>query len=259
MKIPTKNKRGFVWLFKTGDSSNDSPVVYFKYAGTRAQHIPDDFLQGFNGILQVDGYGGYNNFRRSENVIVAGCASHARRKFADVLMLTPKQAQYAVIIINAFQELFTIEQLIKHKTNDQKQEYREQYALPIWKSMKEKCERFIQMDNINENTKSACNYLLQFYDELTVYVHHGHVDICNNSAERHIRPVACGRRNFGKCDTERGADALAIHYTLVETCKARGVNPYGYYCYLLKNIQYAKTQEDFEKLVPGCWGFENNN
>ncbi len=244
------SKKAYMWVFTTGRT--DKAVIVYQFAMSRAGINAEEFFVGFAGFLQSDGFSGYNKLGKSEDVTRVGCMSHARRKFVSIVKTTKTtgSAHYAVAVIA---KLYAIEAKIKEQNLDfqETKEYRLQYAKPIllefklWLTQKQK------QAPPKSTLGQAIYYFIEHFQALTVYLEHGFLDIDNNFGERCIRGFAVGRRNWLFMGNERGGDAAAVFFTLIESAKANGLNTYAYFRFLmteLPNIDPQNTESLFAML-----------
>ena len=242
----------WMWLIRGGPPQQ--PVVVFDYDASRSGAVPARLLEGFCGVLQTDGYAGYNAVCNSEHITRIGCWDHARRKFVDASKAAPigkhTKASKADVAIGKIRKLYLIEDRIQDLSPDQKQQQRQQLSQPL-------LEDFHQWLVANQNripkdslTYEAIRYALNQWPTLTGYCDDGRLHISNALAENAIRPFAVGRRNWLFADTARGAKASATCYSLIETAKANGLEPLSYIEYVLRRIGEADTVEKLEALLP---------
>jgi transposase len=244
----------WMWLIRGGPP--DQPAVIFEYDASRSGEVPARLLDGFRGVLQADGYAGYNQICASEGITRIGCWDHVRRKFVDASKAAPTQksnrnkASKADVAISKIRKLYLIEDCIRALPPEQKQHQRQQLSKPL-------LDDFHQWLQANQNripkdslTYEAIRYALNQWPTLTGYCEDGRLHISNALAENAIRPFAVGRRNWLFADTARGAKASATCYSLIETAKANGLEPLSYIEYVLRRIGEADTVEKLEALLP---------
>ena len=225
----------------------------FHYSPTRSQTVADQLLQGFSGTVQTDGYAGYVGVCVKNGLQHAGCWAHARRKFDEALKAQGKgqlkagKASKAIITI---QKLYRIEKLIAGLPPDEKQRARQQQAVPILNEMKEWLDTSLTQVPSTSLTGKALTYLANQWSTLTVYCEDGRIDIDNNAVERAIRPFVIGRNNWIFSDTVKGAKASANLYSLIETAKLNGLEPYRYLQHVFKELPKAQTLAEIEQLLP---------
>ena len=263
LKEPGRSATSDKWMWLTRGGPPDQPSVLFEYDPSRSKEVPLRLLEGFNGALQTDGYAGYNAVVKKQKLQHAGCWDHARRKFdeaekaaskdlkANAKSRAPSKARMGLSLIN---KLYLVERQIQGKTAEEKIQTRQQESIPLLNTLKtwlEKNESRVSKEGL---TWKAISYTLNQWEKLTLYCEQGEIPISNILAENAIRPFCVGRRNWLFSDTPKGANASAIYYSLIETAKANGLEPYGYFKDMLKELPYAETMEDLEKLLP--WNFK---
>ena len=243
----------WMWLIRGGPPAQ--PVVLFEYAASRGEDVPARLLEGFAGVLQADGYSAYNAVCRDNKITRIGCWDPARRKFVEASKAAPAQKKGAKVskadvALGKIRKLYQIEDRIKDLSLDQKTELRQQLSRPVLDDLKtwlEDNSRRVPKDSL---TWKAIQYTLNQWELLIGYCEDGRLHISNALAENAIRPFAVGRRNWLFADTPRGAKASATCYSLIETAKANGLEPYAYLRQVLQHIAAAKTVEDIEALLP---------
>ena len=250
-KVATSDK--WMWLIRGGPP--DQPAVLFEYDASRSEDVPVRLLDGFAGVLQTDGYAGYNKVCRENAIIRIGCWDHARRKFVEASKAAPAKKKgdkvsKADVAIGKIRKLYVIEDKIKDFDDEQKAQKRQQLSRPLLAELKAWLEKNISRVPRDSLTHKAINYTLNQWDYLSGYCEDGKLRISNALAENAIRPFAVGRRNWLFSDTPRGARASATCYSLIATAKANGLEPYEYIRYVLEHIASAKTVEDIEALLP---------
>ena len=253
----------YMWVYCTGADSpaKDPPashkqtpgIVLYEYQNSRAGACPKDYLQGFDGYLQVDGYAGYEQTAAT----LAGCFAHARRKFTEAKKAQVKgKSGKADMALAMIQKLYRIETEIRHRTAQEKQPIRQEKSKPLLDQYK----RWLDKSALQVPPKSALGkaiaYNLRQWTKLVRYIEDGHISIDNNRAERAIKPFVIGRKNWLFSNTENGANASAVLYSLVETAKANGLIPFDYLKYLFEEL--PKAAGDIDYLLPWNIVPENN-
>lgn len=249
----------YMWVYCTGADSpphDKSPpdhdairrIVIYEYQNSRASVCPQNYLQGFKGYLQVDGYVGYEKVE----ALLVGCMSHARRKFMDAKKAQPKgKTGKADKAIATLQKLYRIEKDIKANVATEKYLIRQEKALPLLKDFK----RWLDQSALQVPPKTilgkAIGYTIRQWHKLTRYLDDGRLNIDNNRAERAIKPFVIGRKNWMFSYTANGANASAILYSLIETAKANGIIPFDYLNWLLNKL--PKNPENMDDLLPWMW------
>ncbi|WP_017446857.1 IS66 family transposase [Gayadomonas joobiniege] len=246
------------WMWVTRGGPPDKPTVLFEYDPSRAGEVPARLLNGFKGVLQVDGYAGYAKVCREEKLPRIGGMDHARRKFIEASRAAKPSAKKrkkgppskADVAIGYIRKLYVIENNIADLSAEEKYQARQTLALPILKTLKSWLEHNLSRVLKDSLTHKAISYMLNQWDELIGYCNYGYVNISNALAENAIRPFAVGRRNWLFADSARGAKASATCYSPIETAKANGIEPSSYIKYVLENIAQATTAETLEALLP---------
>jgi transposase len=256
----------YMWLYCCGtDSPNntvldteDSPIpniVLYDYQASRSGQCAVDFLAGYSGYLQVDGYQGY---AKTSATLVA-CMAHVRRKFveaeaahrgADRAKGKTGKANWA---LNHIQKLYRIETRIKEMSAQEKHLARQQEALPLLIELKDWLDKSVLTVPDKTALGMALAYALNQWPKLIRYIDDGNLSIDNNRAERAIKPFVIGRKNWLFSNTANGANASATLYSIVETAKANGLVPCDYLNYLLSEIPNLQPQANIDHLLP--WKF----
>lgn len=229
-----KKGNNYMWLYATAKTANHNICLY-DYQPSRSQKHPKEFLKGFGGFLQTDGYDGYNAV---ENITRVGCMAHARRKFNDVLKALPKDARVSDTktqeALNFFKKLYTIEGKCKDLTPEERFEVRQAESGPILDEFRQ----WLSETNALPKSKfgEAVKYAVKQWPNLTAYMKDGKVAIDNNLAERAIKNFVIGRKNYLFCKSPKGATASAISYSIIVTAKQNGLNPFEYLKYLFEQL-----------------------
>jgi transposase len=256
LKEPGKSATSDKWMWLIRGGPPDQPVVIFEYDASRSAEVPSRLLEGFSGSLQTDGYAGYNQVCRENDITRIGCWDHARRKFKDASKAMPVKQKHngkiskADIALSKISKLYAIEGNLKSMTPEHRYQQRQQLSLPILEDLKGWLEKNISKLPKDSLTYTAMYYTLNQWETLTGYCDNGHLRISNILAENAIRPLAIGRRNWLFSDTPKGAQGSATCYSLIETAKANGLEPYDYLHTVLKHIAAADTVEKLEALLP---------
>lgn len=242
----TAQSNSYMWLYRTGGDAT-MPIVLYDYQPDRKAKRPLEFLQGFSGYIHTDGYAGYHSL--PDNITVVGCWAHARRKFDEALKAVPekdRESSGAQRAKRYCDKLFDIERQLAKCTAAERVEKRQELAKPVLD------EFLLYLQSAKAAPKSgfgrAVHYTVEQWKYLERYLLDGRLEISNNRAERSIKPFVIGRKNFLFANTPRGAKASAIIYSIVETAKENGVNPYSYLTYIFKNAPNWDIHNDSEAL-----------
>jgi len=245
-------QKSYIWL---GVGMDKYSVVTMKYANNRSGTVPKEIFTGFSGYLQTDGYGGYNQVVKDEGITQLACWAHARRKFADIIKSgksDEKSKEYASEAIILIRKLYKIEKEIKDDPPDIKLTVRKEESLLIINTIRAWIDsNFFKSQQLGGAIAKAFVYLNNQFAKLQVYLEDGRLSIDNNKAENHVRPIALGRKNWLFATSVKGADAIANWYSIIETAKLNGLEPYFYLKYLLTKLPiYICDGRDIEELMP---------
>ena len=240
--------KSYIWLYRTsGDTENH--IVLYEYQPGRHAKYPMKFLETFDGYLHADGYDAYHKL--PENITVVGCWAHLRRKFDEALKILPENARTdspAKQGKRYCDQLFELERQFADLSADTRYEKRQDLAKPLLD------EFFEWAENLNVLPKSpigtAVGYARSQRKYLENYLQDGRLEISNNRAERSIKPFVIGRKNFLFANTPRGAKASAVMYSLIETAKENGLNPFEYLTYIFKLAPNLTAVDSAEQLLP---------
>ena len=243
--------KSYLWLQRGGPS--ELPVVLFHYDPGRGAEVAKDLLEGFAGYLQTDGYDGYNAAVADNDLIHVGCMAHARRKFSDAVKAQGKHKQrgQAHRGLHLVQKLYRVEKKARKLKPEKRQAHRDRYARPILDEMRSWLDQALPQVPPTSITGKALHYLHHEWPKLIRYLDDGRLEIDNNLAENAIRPFVIGRKNWLFSHSVRGVKASANLYSLIETAKANGLEPYAYLRYLFTELPKAETVDAIEALLPG--------
>lgn len=245
-------KKSYIWM---GVGMDRYKVVYMHYANNRSATVADTLFKNFSGYLQTDGYAGYNSVVQTEDITQLACWAHARRKFADIIksgVCDVKSKTYAQEAITLIQKLYKIEKESKGDPPKEKQRIRKEKSESIVNMIRVWLDtNFFKAQALDGAIAKAFVYLNNQFSKLTVYLEDGRLNIDNNGAENHIRPLVLGRKNWLFATSIKGAEAIATWYSIIETAKANGLEPYHYLKYLLTELPYYQRDgRDIESLLP---------
>jgi len=232
--------KSYMWLYQSGGHASEHPIVLYEYQATRAGAHAANFLQGFSGHLQVDGYAGYHALA-SETCVLVGCMAHARRKFDEALNALPKQSRKNKIglvqtALRKFARLYALEKQMKDMSSEQRYLLRQEKSKPLLEDLKKWCDNTATKTTKDSALGKAIRYTINQWDHLSRYIDNGNCQIDNNASERHIKPFVIGRKNWLFNQTPRGANASALLYSLVRTAVANNLEPFDYLKYLLTEL-----------------------
>ena len=237
---------GRLWVY-VGDEAH--PYTVYDYTPSRKRDGPAAFLDGYHGYLQADAFGGYDGIYSSGDVIEVACWAHARRKFYDARSTDPNRAHCVLAWIR---QLYDIERDGKKLDAEQRRALREERSKPLLDAMRrwfdEQRDKILPKSPIGE----AMNYATNNWIALTRYLDDGILDIDNNEAEQALRGIAVGRKNWLFLGSDRGGRAAAIHYTLIQSAKRHGLDPFAYLRDVLLRIT-TEPNTDLRALLPDRW------
>jgi transposase len=244
--------KSYMWVFRGGDP--EKPSLVYLYNPTRSGDVPMFFLKGYKGYLQSDGFSGYEPIARQPEIIHVGCWFHARSKFHDVVKASGGEGENSLAqeALNRIGGIYAVE----HEADKRELSYRRRRRLRKKKTLPILNEFKVWLDNhaVKTPRKSllgkAISYALNRWKSLTRFIEDGRIRPDNNLVENAIRPFVVGRRNWLFSGSPRGAEASAAIYSLIETAKANGLNPYYYLRYIFEMLPLAQTEEDYRKLLP---------
>ncbi|MCE0493825.1 IS66 family transposase [Vibrio salinus] len=250
LNVLKEEKQSYMWVYCSGADSPEATldgmknVVLFDYQNSRAKACPETFFGDYNGYLQTDGYPAYDGLSKVKHL---GCLAHARRKFMDAKKLQGKgKTGKADVALAKIQKLYALETRLKGKTAQERMAERQKLATPMLNDLYE----WLTSSKVVESTPlgKAIKYTVNQWPKLVRYVEGSHLPIDNNRAERAIKSIVIGRKNWLFADTSKGADASAILYSIIETSKADGLILYEYLVRCMKEL--AKPEPDIDSLLP---------
>jgi len=243
--------KSYLWVQRGGPPGQ--PIVLFDYDPSRAQAVPLRLLEGFQGYLQTDGYDGYNAVVAARGLTHVGCWAHARRKFSEAVKAQGRRrtgtgrAQQGLALI---QQLYRVEAGAKTGSADARYALRQDKAIPILAHLRAWLDKSLPQVPPTTATGQALQYLHNEWDKLTAYLQDGRLAIDNNATENAIRPFVLGRKNWLFSDSVAGVTASANLYSLIETAKANGLEPYAYLRQVYTELPKAQSVADIEALLP---------
>ena len=224
-------------------------LVYYRYAPTRAGEVPLKLFDGYEGVIQTDLYAGYNAVFLPETCKRLACFAHVRRKFIEKGGASGKESND---IIKEIAKLYRVEKEAKGIGFEDRAELRKRKSLPLLEALFSKIENLNQRLLPQHPLKEATEYALKQKQELLRYVDDGRFEIDNNAIERQMRPIAVGRKNYLFAGSPAGAEAAAIFYSLINSCKLNNINPREYLCDILRRLPTHPASR-ISELLPHRW------
>lgn len=249
-------QKSYMWLALGGPP--DKQVCIYEYHETRGSRHIHGFIDGFKGFLQTDGYEGYGTALKDHpDITHAGCFAHARRKFAEAEKISEKKdsALEGIVFIK---KLYNIEDTLRAQDLSDKEFLirRKNKALPVLEKFRKWLEEKAEYVPPSLKLGKAIHYCLNQWTKLIAYLECAELTPDNNEAERKIKPFVIGRKNWMINGSPAGAEASCGMFSLVETAKANGLNPYDYLFYVFEEAPKCRTMADWEALLP--WNIEIN-
>ena len=247
--------KSYMWVFRGGPP--DKPVVLFRYAPTRSGDIAREMLADYKGYVQCDAFSGYDILEgKDSRILLLGCFAHTRRNFVKVLDARGKSAKAktgsADVALKYIGRLYKVEKFARENKLSPKEIYllRQEKSKPILEEFKAWIDKRISQTPPKGLLGKALEYAHSNWKRLIRYIDHGYLKIDNNDAENAIRPFVIGRKNWLFSGHPNGAHASATLYSLIETAKACGLEPYKYLRFLFKRLPYAESEADYKNLLP---------
>jgi len=241
-----KTRTGRFWVY-LGDAAQ--PYIVYDYTPTRSRDGPVKWLANYTGYLLADAYAGYDEIYRSGKVIEVGCWAHARRKFFEA---GPTDVKRSLSVLTWIRQLYAIEKTAKEMNDDQRAAMRQAQAAPILKQLHEYL--LTQRDQVLPQSPmgEAITYALNQWNALTRYTNDGCLAIDNNTAERAIRPLAIGRKNYLFVGSDTGGHTAATLYSIVTSAKRAGLDIWLYLRDLLTRMPSAPLSQ-LPDFLPDRW------
>jgi transposase len=260
LKEPGKTAESLSYIWVQRATAHGHSLILYEYDRSRSAEVPKRLFEGYEGILQTDGYEGYGAIGREPGIIHVGCWAHARRKFTDALKVAGKNRKKgakrstkqskAETGLRFIQKLYAIEREVKEASPDERYRVRQDRSLPIVVDLRKWLDTSLGAVVPQSLTGKALGYLDGQWPKLVRVFEHGEVPLDTNLVENAIRPFAIGRKNWLFADTVHGAEASANLYSLVETAKANDLEPWAYLERVFEQIPRAETLEDLDALLP---------
>jgi transposase len=249
--------QSYMWVQRGGEEK--TPLLLYDYDPSRSGEVPKKLLEGFTGYLQTDGYEGYNAVVSANGLTHVGCWAHARRKFDEALKAQKKSKKKAkrsskeskaLQGLRFIQRLYRVERKIADEPPEERHRIRQEYSKPILVEIREWLNASVGAVPPQSLTGKALGYLDKQWPKLVSYLEDGRLRIDTNLVENAIRPFVVGRKGWLFSDTVRGAEASANLYSLIETAKANGLEPYAYLRRVFEELPKAETLAEIELLLP---------
>lgn len=259
MKKRGPNAKCFMWLYHTDTQYGSHPIFLYDYCKTRATYNPEEFLSDYKGILVTDGYEVYHSLERRhpEQFTVAGCWSHARRKFVAVLKGMGEAAaegSVAANVVGRINAIYHMDNKYKEFSEEKRLKMRQTNVKPLVDALFEYLTTVNCIDK-SSDTKKAIDYCLHQETYLRAFLDSGIIPLDNNDAERSIRMFCVNRANWHIINSNKGAEASGILLSMTETAKANGLKVFEYLTYVLESM-IADSETRHEKANQRTWSDE---
>ena len=257
--------KSYMWVYRTGRMYTECQIVLYEYQRTRNASHPREFLKDFSGVCVTDGYQVYHTIEgEREDLRIAGCWSHARRRFDEAVKALPKAKQKdsrAYLALTMIQAIYREEKLLKDLPAGERMIRRQLSVRPLVEAYFVWVRETLPKVPQKSKTWEGFNYSLNQEKYLKVFLDDGEVPMDNNAAEQSIRGFCIGKKNWVMIDTIAGAKSSAIIYSIAETAKANNLKPYDYFEYLLTEIPKHLDDTDrsfLDDLLPWSPGLPAN-
>jgi transposase len=251
LKDPNKGiqSRKYMWLFAGGPPEKFS--YYYKYHHSRSHDVVLEFFDGYKGYIHCDGFPGYDTLAaKSPDIVLSGCMYHVRRKFVEITKMTKSKEGVSHRVVNIIAKLVHIESETRDLSSEHKFTVRLEKAKPILDELHayltEMHPRVLPKSPLGQ----AVSYTLNQWPKLLVYLQDGRLENNNNLSERAIKPFVIGRKGWLFASSVAGAEAAATLFSLIETCKHHGIEPYDWFRYVLQQIPLCQSDAKIEMLLP---------
>ena len=253
MQAQKKCATARIWTYVRNEQpwgSSSPPAALYKFSKDREGKHPTEHLDAYKGWVHADGYAGFNALFCKDDVQEMACMAHVRRKFVDIFQ--SQGAEMAEDAIRRIGLLYAVEKAVRGKSPAERVALRQNDAKPVFEDLETWLEA--QLDRISGKSElaKAIRYALTRMKKMRGYLENGFLELDNNSAERSIRCVALGRKNYLFVGSEGGGKAAAIAYTLIETAKLNGVDPQAWLTWVLARIADHKVTR-LQELMPWCY------
>jgi len=239
-------RKGRIWTY-IGDHEN--PYVVYHYTPDRTRAGPSNWLSGYKGYLQADAYGGYDGIYHKGDVTEVACWAHARRKFFDAKATDGKRSAHMLALVG---ELYDVERQAKELSEAVRLELRQTQSVPILERIKTWLDEESQVVLPRSPMAGAMGYALNQWDALCAYTTRGFLAIDNNAAERALKRVAIGRKNWLFAGNDKAGQTAATLYSLIASAERNGVDPQRYLTSVLASVPSTPTDE-LNQFLPDEW------
>ena len=239
------------WMWVQRGGPPDKPVILFHYSSSRSAAVPLALLADYHGILQTDGYASYEAVVKKNGLCNPGCWDHARRRFHDAVKAQGKgKGGNAQMMLSLIQKLYRIERAGKELSETERFWLRRQQSIPVLKAIRQHLDINQPKAPPQSLPGKGYTYLNNQWESLILFVTDGRIPISNILTENAIRPFAIGRKNWLFAASVAGAESSAKLYSVMESARANGLEPYAYFRHLFTELPKAQIVEEIEALLP---------
>jgi transposase len=253
----SNTSKSYMWVYRGGQP--DRPAILYQYYRTRSGRVALEFLEDYHGYIQSDDFAGYDHLDQNPDIVHLGCWAHSRRKFVNVTKVRKKHrskranpkslADEALTYIG---QLYLVEKEARRRELDtiQIRQLRQEKSKPILDKFKDWLDAKKPLTPPKGLLGQAIGYTLDNWKKLIIYIEDGRLRPDNNLVENDIRPFVVGRKNWLFAGSPDGAKASATFFTLIQTAKANGLEPYAYLRHIFKKLPLVQTEQDLKDLLP---------
>jgi transposase len=248
-----RTKTGRLWVYTRDDrpwNGPDPPAAVYFYSPDRKAERPASHLANFGGVLQVDGYAGFERLT-AKGVVLAACWAHARRKFYEIHQGTG--SPIAAEALRRIADLYAVEERIRGHAAEERRRMREIQSKPIVAAMKRGLEQELARIPPGGTLADAIRYALSRWPALSRFLDDGRIELDNNPVERAIRPIALGRKNHLFAGSDGGGHRWAMVSSFMATARLNGIEPYTYIKDVLERLAAGHPMSRLDELLPWSW------
>jgi transposase len=249
--------KSYMWVYRGGQP--DRPTLLYQYYRTRSGRVALEFLEDYHGYIQSDDFAGYDHLDQNPNIVHLGCWAHSRRKFVQVVNVRKKHRSKRVNpksladeALDYIGQLYLVEKEARRRELDavQIRQLRQEKSKPTLDKFKDWLDAKQPLTPPKGLLGRAISYTLANWEKLIIYLEDGRLRPDNNLVENAIRPFVVGRKNWLFAGSPDGARASATFFTLIESAKANGLEPYAYLRHIFENLPLAQCEQDLKDLLP---------
>ena len=247
------NSKSYMWIYRTGKSYTDTPIILYEYQRTRKADHPEEFLKDFKGIVECDGYSAYRKLdRENPDIVFAGCWSHARRRFAEALKALPKAAQknaketVAYEAVSRIAAIYHLDNQMEGQPAKVRKMYRQANIRPLVEAFFAWAKEIQTKNQLSRGkTLDGINYCINQEVSLKAFLEDGDIPMDNNATESALRSFCLHKHTWKLIDSLDGANVSAIIYSITEMAKANNLNPFRYLEHVLTVLKDHQDDREY--------------